>query len=188
MNLRGRTMGQTYVALMRGINVGGKNKLPMKQLTAMFEDLGCTDVRTYIQSGNVVFGAEPDLAESVPVEIPRRIDSDLGYSVPVVLRSAADLRAAVDRHPFVDAAEDTKHLHVGFLADAPTDDQIAKLDPARSDVDSFDVIGREVHLHVPGGMGRTKLTTGYFDRRLDTVMTVRNWRTVNRLLEMAGGD
>jgi uncharacterized protein (DUF1697 family) len=180
-------MDETYVALMRGINVGGRNTLPMKRLAALFTETGCTRVRTYIQSGNVVFEADPELARRLPTEIPRRIDAECGFTVPVLLRTAAELRAIVERHPFTDRAEDTKHLHVGFLADEPTGVQVDSLNPARSDVDEFRVEGSEVYLHVPGGMGRTKLTTDYFDRRLGTVMTVRNWRTVNALLEMAEG-
>jgi len=84
----------------------------------------------------------------------------------------------------VAVADDPKHLHIGFLAETPGEEAIASLDPGRSDVDNFQVKGREVYLHVPGGLGCTKLTTDYFDRRLGTVMTVRNWRTVNKLLEM----
>lgn len=171
---------------MRGINVGGKNRLPMQDLVRMFEEAGYDDVRTYIQSGNVVFTAKGSAADRARTEIPARIRKELGYTVPLVLRSAAELRHAVERHPFRERARDVKHLHVGFLAEEPGAERVASLDPGRSDVDGFEVIGREVYLHVPGGMGRTKLTTDYFDRRLDTVMTVRNWRTVNTLVEMAG--
>ena len=178
------SMEGTHVALMRGINVGGKNKLPMKDVVALFEKVGCRSVRTYIQSGNVVFQGDPAVAESVVDEVPRRIAKRFGYWVPVVLRSAEELRDAATRNPFVAEQPDPKHLHVGFLADAPDSDAVASLDPARSTGDRFAVLGREVYLHVPGGMARTKLTTDYFDRRLDTVMTVRNWRTVSRLLEM----
>ena len=104
--------------------------------------------------------------------------------MPLVVRSANELRDASGRNPFVHEASDPKHLHLGFLADSPDAKAIAALDPARSTVDSFAVVGREVFLHVPGGMARTKLTTDYFDRRLETIMTVRNWRTVTTLLEM----
>lgn len=176
----------THVALLRGINVGGKNRMPMKGLAELFEDLGCQAVRTYIQSGNVVFEADVQAAASVRTEASKRIAERFGHQVPVVVRTAEELRTARDRNPFLSQAVDPKHLHVGFLADEPGMDAIASLDEARSDVDRFTVLGREVYLHVPGGMGRTKLTTDYFDRRLGTVMTVRNWRTINTLLEMVG--
>jgi uncharacterized protein (DUF1697 family) len=115
----------------------------------------------------------------------QRIEERFGFQVPVVLRSARELRDAADRHPYLASATDHKHLHVGFLAASPDAASVSSLDPARSAVDRFAVLGREVFLYVPGGMARTKLTTDFFDRGLGTVMTVRNWRTVNKLLEMS---
>ena len=182
----GGPRGERFVALMRGINVGGKNKLLMKDLVELFEEAGCREVRTYIQSGNVVFEGDSGLADRVRAEVPRAIADGFGYSVPVVLRTTQELRDAVARNPFVNEAADPKHLSVGFLAEEPSAEAVASLDPGRSTVDSFAVVGKEVFLHVPGGMARTKLTTDYFDRRLGTIMTARNWRTVNKLLEMVG--
>ena len=179
-------MPEPHVALLRGINVGGRNKLRMKDLVAIFEDTGCRDVRTYIQSGNVVFQATSALAERVGTEVPRRIAEGFGLRAPVIIRTTKEFRDTVKRHPFVAEARDPTHLHIGFLADVPHPESVASLDPARSDVDSFAVLGKAVFLYVPGGMARTKLTTDYFDRRLGTVMTVRNWRTVNTLVEMIG--
>lgn len=181
-------MKRQHIALMRGINVGGKNKLPMQELAAIFEEAGCVSVRTYIQSGNVVFEADQELVDELAEDVPRRIQGRFGLLVPVVLRTADALRRIVARNPFVGEDTDPKHLHVGFLAEAPGAEAVASLDPVRSNVDSFAVLDAEVYLHVPGGMGRTKLTTDWFDRRLGTVMTVRNWRTVNALVEMATGD
>lgn len=173
-----------HVALMRGINVGGKNKLPMKELRALFEELGCGSVASYIQSGNVVFEAGIELAEQLPAILPSHIEARFGLRVPVVIRSAQALREAAERNPFLSEGCDTQHLHVGFLASRPDAKAVASLDASRSDIDRFEVLGEEVHLHVPGGMARTKLTTDYFDRRLGTPMTVRNWRTVQKLIEM----
>ena len=177
-------MSGTHIALMRGINVGGKNRLLMKDLVTLFEEAGCDEVSTYIQSGNVVFAADTELAARIATDVPRRIASRFGHQVPVVVRTAQELRDAVGRHPFVEEATDPKHLSIGFLSDAPSEEAVSSLDPARSSVDSFAVIGKEVFFHVPGGFARTKLTTDYFDRRLGTVMTSRNWRTVHKLLEM----
>jgi uncharacterized protein (DUF1697 family) len=180
-------MGDTYVALLRGINVGGKNKLPMKELVALFEDIGCDEVRTYIQSGNVVFRTGVDRVSEVQDAVCEAIAARFGYRIPVLLRTAQELGNVVATNPFLVESPDPKHLHVGFLADTPSAERVQSLDPRRSDVDRFAVLGAEVYLHVPGGMGRTKLTTDYFDRRLGKVMTVRNWRSVQALLEMAGG-
>jgi len=177
-----------HVALLRAINVGGTKKLLMADLRAMFEAAGCTDVRTYIQSGNVVFRAEAPLAERVPALIEAEIAATKGFEVPVVTRSAAELDAVVTGSPFLAAGADPTQLHVGFLAQAPTAARIAELDPDRSPGDAFEVRGREVYLHFPNGTARSKLTVDYFDRVLGTTITIRNWRTVGKLREMTGGD
>ncbi|MDE2989698.1 MAG: DUF1697 domain-containing protein [Chloroflexota bacterium] len=177
-----------HVALLRAINVGGTKKLLMADLRAMFEAAGCTDVRTYIQSGNVVFRAEPALAERIPALVEAEIVTTKGFEVPVVTRSAAELDAVVTGNPFLAAGADPTQLHVGFLAEAPTAARIAELDPDRSPGDAFEVRGREVYLHFPNGTARSKLTVDYFDRTLGTTITIRNWRTVGKLREMTGGD
>ena len=173
-----------HVALLRGINVGGKNKLPMADLARIFTEAGCLDVRTFIQSGNVVFAANPKLAARIPEIVERGISKRLGLRVPIVLRSSAELGAAVGRNPFLDKGVDEDWLHVGFLAEAPDRSRAASLDPKRSPGDSFALHGREIFLHVPNGMARTNLTNAYFDSKLATTSTFRNWRTVSKLLEM----
>jgi len=177
-------MAGPRIALLRGINVGGRNKLPMEDLAAVFEDVGCLDVRTYIQSGNVVFRGGPEPLELLASLVTERIAQRFGFRAPVVVRTAEQLRAAVEANPFLAAAPDPGHLHVGFLAELPSPEAVAGLDPARSTIDRFAVRGREVYLHVPGGMGRTKLTNDWFDRQLGGCLTVRNWRTVSALVEM----
>lgn len=173
-----------HVALLRGINVGGKNSLPMKDLAAMFERAGCGSVRTYIQSGNVVFDAPAPLIKTLAAKIAGDIEKRFGFRAPVVLRSAAELDDAVRANPFVKKAADPKALHVYFLAGQPDAKAIAALDPARSSPDAFEVRGREIYLHLPNGMARTKLTNAYFDSKLSTVSTARNWATIQKLLEM----
>ena len=169
-----------HVAFLRGINVGGKNKLPMKDLAAMFEKAGCSGVRTYIQSGNVIFGAPAKLAST----IAKRIESDLGFQSPVVVRSQAQLQQVVDDNPFLRKKLDPDFLHVYFLADLPSASQLAALDPARSAPDEFVVAGQQIYLHLPNGMARTKLSNAYFDSKLKTVSTARNWRTTTTLLQL----
>ncbi len=173
------------IALLRGINVGGKNRLPMKDLAAMFVDAGCDDVRTYIQSGNVVFGADQTLAEDIPSRIGASIRDRFGYEVPVVIRRAPDLEAIVEANPFLEAGAETDRLHVVFLADAPHAEHVEALDPDRSPPDEYAVRGSEIYLHCPNGLARSKLTNAYFDSRLLTVSTMRNWKTVRKLLELA---
>lgn len=188
----------TYVAFMRGINVGGKNKLPMRDLVAMFTEAGCTDVRTYIQSGNVVFSAPPEstkrragrgsasadwaprFGELTSAEIMARFR----LKVPLVLRTADELRRVAKGNPFLKSGADEDSLHVAFLGNLPGAKVVASLDHNRSPGDSFEVRGREVYLHLPNGVARTKLTNAYFDSKLATVSTMRNWRTVLKLIEM----
>lgn len=170
-----------YVALLRGINVGGKNRLPMTELAAIFERLGAAHVRTYIQSGNVLFEASARTAAGLPSAVAAAIEERYGYRVPVVLRSASELARALEANPFLQRGVAPEALHVAFLAAEPTTGQLAALDPARSAPDAFEVHGREIYLHLPNGGARSKLTNDYFDRTLGTVSTIRNWRTVDAL-------
>lgn len=175
---------QTSAAFLRGINVGGKNKLPMKELVPIFEGLGCSSVQTYIQSGNVVFKADTDLLKQLPDLVTAEIERKLGLKVPVIVRSAAALKKVVKANPFADRDSAPQALGFGFLQEKASKAQIARLDPDRSPGDEFHVSAREVYFLFPNGMARTKLTSAYFDKQLDTVLTVRNWKTVQRVIEL----
>ena len=175
--------GHRYVALLRGVNVGGKNRLPMADLRGIFAEAGCAGVRTYIQSGNAVFEATQDLAEAVPELVTQAILRRFGYDTVVVVRSGEELRQIATSNPF-DTSGDPRFLHVAFLKDMPSDEAVSSLDPDRSPPDEFTVRGRDVYLRYPNGVARTKLTNDYLAARLQTVSTMRNWRTVLRLLEM----
>ncbi len=175
-----------HIALLRAINVGGNNKLPMADLVALFRDLHCTEVSSYIQSGNVVYrppaSEERGMGEAVAEEIFRRF----GLRVPVVTRTAEEMNSLSQSNPFLVEGEDGSCLHVAFLKDFPSSSSVASLDPQRSPPDEFRVVGREVYLRFPAGVGRTRLTNEYLDSRLKTVSTLRNWRTVLTLRDMAG--
>jgi uncharacterized protein (DUF1697 family) len=181
---RAANMLATYLALLRGINVGGKNKLPMKDLLAMFVAAGCDDVRTYIQSGNVVFNAAPHVVATLPDIIAARIAEQCGYRVPVIVRTVDEVGDVIRHNPFIAQGMAEALLHVLFLADTPSTSRIDSLDPDRSPPDAFIARGQEVYLYLPNGAGRTKLTNAYFDTKLATVSTGRNWRTVTTLLAM----
>jgi uncharacterized protein (DUF1697 family) len=171
----------SHLALLRGINVGGKNKLPMKDLAGMFEDAGCTNVHTFIQSGNVTFTATSSVSKGLGDVVASKIAEQFGYKVRVILRTAQQLRQVVSNNPFPQGEE---NLHVMFLADRPTPTKIAALDPNRSAPDAFIVRGGEIYLHLPNGVADSKLTNAWFDSKLGTVSTGRNWRTVTKLLEI----
>ena len=179
------TKSGVHVALLRGINVGGKHVVPMKPLAELFTAAGCREVRTHIQSGNVVFAASATVARAVPARIGAAIEERWGFAAPVQTRTASELRAVVRANPFVERGDDPGTLAVLFLADAPGAKRLAALDPARSPGDSFATRAREVYLACPNGMARTKLTNAWFDAQLDTIGTFRNWRTTLALLEIA---
>jgi uncharacterized protein (DUF1697 family) len=170
-----------HLALMRGINVGGKNKLPMAELAALFEQTGCTAVRTFIQSGNVIFTAEPKVCAGLSSAIAAQIAKTYGYRTPVILRTTKQLREAVAANPFPGEEE---RLHLMFLQDKPGAGLVSALDANRSSPDRFLVRGAEIYLHLPNGAGQSKLTNAWFDSKLSTVSTLRNWRTVTKLLEL----
>jgi uncharacterized protein (DUF1697 family) len=176
-----------HIALLRGINVGGNNRLLKEDLVSIFHDAGCTEVKTYIQSGNIVYEAESALARQIPAVIAELIVERCGFEVPVVTRTAEELCGVVAANPFLQDGVDEKTLHVAFLAAVPSEALAATLDPQRSPPDEFVVQGREIYLRCPNGLARTKLSNAYFDSNLGTVSTMRNWRTTLRLLAMAGG-
>lgn len=172
----------TRVALLRGINVGGKNRVPMAELRAVFESLGCTRVRTYIQSGNVLFGAGRSVT---PARVQQAIEHEFGVESTVVMRTAEEVRGVAEARPFPDA--DLSAIHVGFLADAPAKGVLEGFDDERFRPDELAVIGREVYLHLPNGVGRAKLPRA-LERHLGIPTTIRNWKTVSKLVELAGSS
>jgi len=172
-------MTTRYLALLRGVNVGGANILPMKDLANLFTEAGYKNVATFIQSGNVVFDGNAKAAEVVG----SKIESAFGFKTTIILRSLPEMQKIAASNPYTGV----EHSHVVFLASEPVPAQIAQLDPNRSAPDQFTVLGREIYLHTPNGMGRTKLTNAWFDSKLKTVSTVRNWRTVLKLLAMMAG-
>ncbi len=177
-------MAERYVALLRGINLLAHKRLPMKDLAAIFEKVGCAEVRTYIASGNVVFAAKKKVADAVTRTVPDAIAKKFGFTAPVVLRSAAEMARLVAENPFVREGADVATLHVMFLADAPSPAAVVGLDVNRSPGDEFRVVGKEIYLRLPNGVAKSKLNNAFFDSKLKTVSTGRNWRTVNTLLEM----
>lgn len=175
----------TYVALLRGINVGGKHKLPMKDLAEVFSESKCKDVRTYIQSGNVVFCAPPEQVKRLASDLEKKLEARFGFPVPIIIRSHQQLTNVVQANPFLARGASEKMLYVVFLADEPSADAVGKLDPQRSPGDEFRVVGSEIFLQLPNGAGNSKLTNAYFDSKLSTIGTARNWATVLKLLEMS---
>lgn len=171
----------TYICLLRGVNVGGRNELPMADLRRLFEALGYAEVNTYIQSGNVVFCAAGSVT---PKNLEGEVHAHFALDVSVVLRTRSELRRVLQANPFVGVEPDK--LHVGFMAHRAPMTWVTELEEGAFKPEEFVVRGAEVYLHLPNGMARTKLPA-YLERRLQIPTTIRNWATVARLVELAGG-
>lgn len=176
-----------WVALLRGINVGGHRKLPMADLRGLLDGLGYSNVATYIQSGNAVFTADGE-ERTVVEAISDAILDRFGFEVPVVARTGPELAAIAAAHPLAAGEPDEVKLHVMFLDAAPEADRIADLDAATFAPDDATLDGRELYIHYAEGAGRSKLTTDAVERALGVTATARNWRTVRKLAEMTGAS
>lgn len=175
-----------HVALLRGINVGGRKKVSMPVLKALFESMGFGGVRTYINSGNVVFGAADSASsiESLTGGIEREIEKTFGFPVDVVVRSAADLERILAANPFAAEGDPAGlHLHVGFMRGVPVQAGIDKLAAFANENDEFRVVGEEVYVVFRQGMRDSKL--GNQLPKIGVPVTLRNWNTVTKLAGMA---
>jgi uncharacterized protein (DUF1697 family) len=174
----------TFVALLRGINVGGRNKVSMPELRSLLASLGLEDVVTYIQSGNVVFRSPTADRKRIAPRIERQIAEVFGVKATVLMRTPAELAEIADGNPFLKGEAEHSKLHVVFLGGRPAADAVARLDPGRSPPDEFSVRGSEIYLRLPHGSGRSKLTLDYFERQLGLAATARNWNTLLKLLAL----
>ena len=176
-----------WVALLRGINVGGANRLPMADLRATMQVLGLKNVATYIQSGNVVFdtpGSDTSGEETLARRMREAIAERHGVDVPVVLRSADELLHSVTAHPAAESGIDPKLLHVLFLDREPSADTSVPIDPHQFEPDHWTITGREIYVTYPNDSARSKLTIDVFERALGVAATARNLNTVRKLAAM----
>lgn len=177
----------TCIALFRGINVGGKNILPMKELVSDLESLKLKNVRTYIQSGNVVFQSARKPSGTLGDRIAAAIESRRDFRPHVMLLAVDELERAIAANPFPDAEAEPKSLHLFFLSSRPTDPDVASLRKAKADSERFQLTDGVFYLHAPDGIGRSKLAANA-ERYLCVPATARNWRTVQKLWEMATSE
>ena len=175
-----------WIALLRGINVGGRNRLPMADLRRIFTAAGCEQVATYIQSGNVVFAADPELDATFGEMLADAIERDFGFRPAVRLVSLAELEEAIGANPYPGAASDSGSLHLSFLDAEPAAENLGRARRLLAASESCEVRGRQLYLHAPDGIGRSRFA-GRAERALGVTMTGRNWRTVLKLRELASG-
>lgn len=176
----------TCIALLRGINVGGNCSLPMKELVAVLEGMGARKVRTYIQSGNAVFECAGKNSARLSKQLAAEILKRRGFEPYVHILTLEALQAAVAGNPFPEAVVDPGSLHLGFLASPPRKPDLEKLSSLRKESERFHLTPGVFYLHAPEGVGKSKLAAGA-EKCLGVPMTDRNWRTVCKVLEMAGG-
>ena len=174
-----------YIALLRGINVGGKNILPMKELRSLLTDLGLQQVRTYIQSGNVAFQSQERDRSLLGNAIATAIRERFGFEPTVLLLTREELGQAIASNPFPDAVSEPKTLHLFIMASAPPDPDLSALEAISKDGEQFALIDRVFYLHAPLGIGRSKLAAK-IERSLGVPATGRNWRTLGKIMAMAG--
>jgi uncharacterized protein (DUF1697 family) len=174
----------TCIALLRGINLAGKNKLPMKDLKALLEKNGCDDVQTYIQSGNAVFrSAHTDVAVLCR-RITAAVSKSHGFEPWVLVLTRAELERAAAANPFPQANESPQSLHLFFLSETPKKPDVTSIELLKAPTEDFSLKGKVFYLYTPAGFGTSKLA-GRAERLLGVDATARNWRTVTTLLEMA---
>lgn len=177
---------QTYISMLRGINVSGQKMIKMDALRQMYELLNFSNVRTYIQSGNVVFQSPNTNCLNVEQAIAQQIKQTFGFEVPVMVKTLSELKTVATNNPFVeDRHEDISKLHVTFLSQQAQQNYLEKLNTTQYAPDEFVIIANTIYLFCPNGYGKTKLTNNFFETKLKLLATTRNWKTVNELVNIA---
>ena len=171
----------TYLALFRGINIGGHNKVTMKELALLLEELGCRNIRTYIQSGNVIFDSSIRSRSKLSSAISQSIFHKVGFAPRVMLLSAAELKDAIAKNPF--PSDDGKAVHFLFLEEHPVNPGLERLTALKSNSEEFALGDKVLYLYTPEGVGRSKLAMNA-EKCLGVATTGRNWNTVSRLISM----
>lgn len=175
---------KTYIALLRGINVGGHHSLPMKELKVVLEKIGCVGVQTYIQSGNAVFRRALTEPGRLSEQLAAAVSRSHGFEPRVLVRALAELESAAAGNPFPEADENPKSLHLFFLSERAKKPDLKALESLKARTERFVLKDKTFYLHTPGGFGTSKLAERA-ERLLGVDATARNWRTVKALLAMA---
>jgi uncharacterized protein (DUF1697 family) len=176
-----------YISLLRGINVSGQKKVKMADLKTLYESLGFTNVKTYIQSGNVIFESSISDVVKLKRNIEQKIERTFRFSVSVIIRSIEEFERIIRHNPFLDresAGDATKFL-VTFLSDQPEETMAKKVQQFAKEPESLVVRGKEIYLYCPDGYGKTKLSNSFLERKLKATATTRNWKTVKKLYELS---
>jgi uncharacterized protein (DUF1697 family) len=175
----------THIALLRGINIGAHKRIKMEALQQTMRELGFEDVRTYIQSGNIVFKAATADTTRLADKIEKKLLSDFGFAVPVIVRTPSELHQVIQKNSFhKEAGMDISRLHVTFLSGPPEKTALKSLDKIPAGPDRFHCGGKEIYLHCPNSYSDTKFSNSALEKALSVQATTRNWKTVTKLYEM----
>lgn len=178
---------QTYISMLRGINVSGQKRIKMDVLKAVYEAMGFDDVSTYIQSGNVIFKNPKKNRTTLSASIEKAINEQFAYPVLVMIREKDELGKIIRSNPFLSrSAIELDKLHVTFLSHKPDNKYLKEIENVKNGKDECQLSDKEIYLYCPEGYGRTKLTNNYFEKELGVSATTRNWKTVKKLYELAG--
>ena len=177
-----------YIALLRGINVSGHNMIKMDELKRVLEELGFTGIRTYIQSGNIIFGSEVDDPADLAARVAGKILTRFGFVVPVVILTIDEMKLVSLNNPFIlNGNGNSDRMHVTFLSETPDRTKETKILEYNFPPDEFVIKGKEVYLYCPDGYGNTKLNNQFFESKLKVTTTTRNWKTVETLVALGSG-
>ncbi len=172
-----------YAAFLRGINVGGRTSIKMERLREVFREMGFENVKTYIQSGNVVFESDETDDEKLAAKIAAAVEKEF-FKTPVMVRSIDEIKDAVENNPFVGEEFEDRLFHLVFLAEKLSDEKAEMLLSNNRDTEKFAVRDREVYCLLRDGVADSLLGKKYIDNKLKTPATARNWRTINKILEL----
>jgi uncharacterized protein (DUF1697 family) len=174
---------ENKIGILRGINVGGKRKILMADLKSLCEKLGLNNVATYIQSGNLIFASGKQNSELESI-LEKGIKETFGFDVPVIVRSSKELDASIKNNPFYDENADINSLHLTFLKEKPTKENQEKALAFNCEPDKFKIEDKYVYILCKGKYHKTKLTNNFFEKKLNTGATTRNWKTVLKLSDL----
>ena len=172
------------IAILRGINVGGKRKILMADLKALCQKLGWTNVVTYIQSGNLIFDSEKQNSQ-LENTLEKAISSKYGFDVPVIIRNADELQTSIGNNSFAAGDTDITKLHLTFLKEKPSEENVEKIKTYNYEPDKFEIEEKHVFIYCAGKYHQTKLTNNFFENKLKVGATTRNWKTILKLQELS---
>ena len=173
-----------YIALLRGINVGGKNKIKMAELVKILESIGLENIRTYIQSGNIIFECVERDYDEIALEISQAVHDRHGFRPTTLVLGLKEFAEAIKNNPFPEAENEPQTLHFYFLEQAPQNPNIAALENIKRESECYKLVGKVFYLYAPEGIGRSKLAAKV-ENALGVVVTARNWRSVNKIYSLA---